>query len=340
MDAVLTDIIPVESETAEAFTRNFAKIGAVYEDGVTLVFDGETEPTEKHYLCNTEVYFKQGDRVRIVEDSGTYIVEYVVGNPRQEKIAGLPSGGAAGQVLTKKSDAQFDAAWSSNRLVPMSGNTGYVLTKTENGYAWLEAPVKVPAGGSTGQVLVKTGTGCEWAEVPGGVPASGTVGYVLTKTSGGHGWAAVNAVPSGGTTGYVLTKTSSGYGWVASAGVPSGGSTGQILTKSSSGYGWANAPAGVPTSGTTGYVLTKTSSGYGWAASDGVPSGGSTGQILTKTSSGFGWSNNLPSQLKNSYNSTNASYNIEIRSNSAYYASPPVFQIRMAGGSWRTITTT
>ena len=94
------------AEETATIVRNFATIGAVYEDGVSLIFDGETDPTEKHYLCNTNVYFSPGDRVRIVEDSGTYIVEYVVGSPKQKKTVGLPSGGIAGQILQKMSDAE------------------------------------------------------------------------------------------------------------------------------------------------------------------------------------------------------------------------------------------
>lgn len=62
---------------------NFATIGAVYADGVTLIFDGQTEASEKHYRCNTSVVFTAGDRVKILADSGTYVAEYVVGAPKQ-----------------------------------------------------------------------------------------------------------------------------------------------------------------------------------------------------------------------------------------------------------------
>ena len=44
----------------------FATVGEVYDDGLTLIFDGEEEPTEKHYKCNTSVIFHAGDRVRIL----------------------------------------------------------------------------------------------------------------------------------------------------------------------------------------------------------------------------------------------------------------------------------
>lgn len=96
-------------------THSFATISAVYEDGVTLIFEGETEPGPKHYLVNTSVVFAAGDRVKLAADSGTYIVEYVVGAPKAAAPGGglgLPTGGSKGQVLTKQSSADGDATWS------------------------------------------------------------------------------------------------------------------------------------------------------------------------------------------------------------------------------------
>lgn len=60
---------------------SLATVGAVYSDGISLIFDGQTSASAKHYKCNTSVVFKAGDRVKVVKDSGTYIVEYVIGNP-------------------------------------------------------------------------------------------------------------------------------------------------------------------------------------------------------------------------------------------------------------------
>lgn len=63
--------------------RNFATVGNVYPDGVSLIFDGETTETQKRYLCNTSILFTSGDRVKVLAIDGTYIVEYVVGKPRE-----------------------------------------------------------------------------------------------------------------------------------------------------------------------------------------------------------------------------------------------------------------
>lgn len=91
----------------------FATVGEVYDDGLTLIFDGEEEPTEKHYKCNTSVIFHAGDRVRILEDSGTFVVEYVVGVPMDpdSELHGLPTGGSTGQVLTKSGSGNYVVKW-------------------------------------------------------------------------------------------------------------------------------------------------------------------------------------------------------------------------------------
>lgn len=67
---------------AEPAEANFATVGTIYSDGVTLIFDGESEASAKHYKVNAFVVFKAGNRVRLIKDSGTYVVEYPVGNPK------------------------------------------------------------------------------------------------------------------------------------------------------------------------------------------------------------------------------------------------------------------
>lgn len=61
---------------------SFATISEVFGDGVTLRFDGLDAPTTKRYKVNAFVVFRPGDRVRVIKDAGTYVVEYPVGNPR------------------------------------------------------------------------------------------------------------------------------------------------------------------------------------------------------------------------------------------------------------------
>ena len=86
MDLLETAATEVESlAILEPQDATFATIGAIYEDGVTLIFDGQEEPTEKHYKVNTSVVFAAGDRVKICKDSGTYVVEYTVGSPKKNE---------------------------------------------------------------------------------------------------------------------------------------------------------------------------------------------------------------------------------------------------------------
>ena len=130
MDEILEMTEQPTEETTEEIVRHFATIGAVYADGVSLIFDGEDAPTEKHYLCNTNVYFSPGDRVRILEDSGTYIVEYVVGSPKQQDTVGMPRGGDTGSALIKNSETDFDAKWGYQAAEQLgSGNIYFTVSK-------------------------------------------------------------------------------------------------------------------------------------------------------------------------------------------------------------------
>lgn len=81
---------------------NFATIKAVHDDGVTLVFDDGSE-SQKHYKVNSGVVFNAGDRVRILEDNGTYVVEYVVGRPIKAINAGTANtAGSANKLSTAR----------------------------------------------------------------------------------------------------------------------------------------------------------------------------------------------------------------------------------------------
>lgn len=88
-----------------------ATVGAVYTDGLTLIFDGQEAATEKHYKCNTSVTFKAGDRVKVARISGSYVVEYVVGAPG--------SGGGGGSGVSELVNGDYKLSLSSaGYLVP------------------------------------------------------------------------------------------------------------------------------------------------------------------------------------------------------------------------------
>lgn len=133
----------------------FATIGTVYSDGVSLIFDGTDIESQKHYKVNTSVTFKAGDRVKILPTSGTYVVEYVVGNPGSnsggdESSSQIPSGGAAGSVLVKNSAADGDVAWGAASLAVKDCDN-------KNSYIWLRYKE------GTGYQIARTGSG--WTNI-------------------------------------------------------------------------------------------------------------------------------------------------------------------------------
>lgn len=195
---------------------HFATVGAVYSDGVTLIFDGQEAATEKHYKCNTAILFHAGDRVKIASDSGTYVVEYIVGSPGAD--APIPKGGSYGQVLTKKSSTDGDVVWKN-------------ITQSTTG--------KLPAGGTTGQYLKKssaTDYEAEWATLGGTLPTGGTAGQYLKKNSAtdySAEWVTLSGLlPTGGIAGQYLKKSSSVNYAVEWASAPSTSTTTNKLTGS------------------------------------------------------------------------------------------------------------
>ena len=184
---------------------NFATIGEIFADGVSLIFDGQEKPTEKHYKVNTSIVFKAGDRVKILADSGTYVVEYVVGPPKQlgEEVVGIPAGGTKGQSLLKEKNEDYAVAWGvPSGVMPSGGSTGQVLRKKSNtdyDAQWGSVDGVVPAGGAAGTVLKKITSQdyqMEWGDVDGTLPAGGTAGQCLVKdtsTNYDASWGTPNA---------------------------------------------------------------------------------------------------------------------------------------------------
>lgn len=66
---------------------HFAIVAKVHSDGLSLYIGAETEPTEKHYKCNTACKFLAGQKVYIQKTGGEYVVLFPVGNPATEIVA-------------------------------------------------------------------------------------------------------------------------------------------------------------------------------------------------------------------------------------------------------------
>ena len=147
-------LLPSEEEQPEFA---FATVGAVDENGVSLIFDGAGESGGKLYKVNSSVLFRAGDRVAIRRDSGTVVVEFPVGAPGSRYP--LPPGGAKGKVLLKKSASDYDVEWgdaggSSGGGLPEGGAAGKFLRKksaTDYDVEWADLEVsKLAANASFG----------------------------------------------------------------------------------------------------------------------------------------------------------------------------------------------
>lgn len=62
--------------TETAANSNIAVVDAVYPDGITLILPGSDSAGGKRYPYNAACSFAAGDRVHIVRENGTIIVEY------------------------------------------------------------------------------------------------------------------------------------------------------------------------------------------------------------------------------------------------------------------------
>lgn len=221
---------------------------------------------------------------------------------------------------------------------PTGGTAGQVLTKTADGSAWEDAPSGLPDGGADGQMLYKSADGAAWGDKPVMiVNATDAEDASLTtdKTLDEIKEAYLNDVnifikytdvllplvlaenvegenPSFKFFNY-STNTISGdlyalieaeieifrrlgedfaYFHLREGGlVPTDGNQGEMLYCDNTGVShWGPAPKGIPSGGTPGQVLTKASTGEEWSdAPSGLPEGGTEGQILEKTSSGAAW---------------------------------------------------
>ena len=107
----MTDLLQEIPEKTAGNPPEFAlaTVASVQSGGVKLIFDGQSEASQKTYKCNAAISFKEGDRVKIHKDAGTYIVEYPVGAPASRVT--VPNGGPTGYVLTKNSVQDQDVSW-------------------------------------------------------------------------------------------------------------------------------------------------------------------------------------------------------------------------------------
>lgn len=220
---------------------------------------------------------------------------------------------------------------------PSGGTAGQVLTKTADGSAWENAPSGLPDGGAEGQMLYKSADGAAWGDKP--------VMYVtVTQSSDGSGHKVdkdageIKAAYEAGSSVFLVWDrndlgkddwqviplsemdiSANGNHYARflnlnySAVVDVVGNVDIVTVKlRASGVSYDNSNSGLtstnvqdaidevqenvenvlPSGGTTGQVLTKTSTGEEWSdAPSGLPEGGTEGQVIKKTADGAEWDN-------------------------------------------------
>lgn len=92
-----------------------ATVVSVNEDGLELIFDGETEASTKHFPCNTGVSFSAGQRALLMKVNGSYVALCPVGL----------QGGGGGGYLTPED--VVDNLTSTATDKPLSANQGRAL---------------------------------------------------------------------------------------------------------------------------------------------------------------------------------------------------------------------
>lgn len=95
----------------------FATVVSVNNDGLELIFDGETEASTKRFPCNTGVSFAAGQRVLLMKVNGSYVALCPVGL----------QGGGGGGYLTPED--VVDSLTSTATDKPLSANQGRVLNE-------------------------------------------------------------------------------------------------------------------------------------------------------------------------------------------------------------------
>ena len=259
MDLLETAATEVESlAIPEPQDATFATIDKIFDDGVTLIFDGQEAATEKHYKVNSFAIFKEQDRVRIIKDSGTYVVEYTVGKPKKTFNADTADSAKTAQTAASATTAQ--TAQSANKAE--SATTAETATSATNATnaekatnadsatnatSAEKAAALIDAASSSGKVYLKISSSklsfgsstTSMYEVPKlGLPTGGSSGQVLVKTGssdGAAGWSTLTGLlPEGGSANQVLVKdtsTNHDVSWATIGTLPTGGSTGQCLVK-------------------------------------------------------------------------------------------------------------
>ena len=131
-----------EGRIQQPSNLQLATVAGVYSDGLSLIPDDQTDPTQKHYKFLASAYPSPaaGDRVVVMKMSGTYVVVGSLGGsssmPAANTVyAGPTSGSAAAaafRALVADDIPNLNASKITAGTLPISrGGTGNTGTETE-----------------------------------------------------------------------------------------------------------------------------------------------------------------------------------------------------------------
>ena len=291
--------------------KGFTGIGMtpIQNTGLNYIFSDEVLQFDISSIGSEYKYF----RFRWTNDNGLSFGRYGYGNREAGmQIFDIDNTEELSTIFAAKihnhsiSDIENLQAILNNKLtIPVGGNIGQVLKKTESGYVWaddlvgesitidsslsttstnpiqnnvvtaaLNNKITAPSNGTNGQVLSKTSNGYAWVDQTPSI----TIDSVLSNSS-------VNPVQNKIITEALSTKIT----------MPSNGSVGQVLKKTSNGVEWSDDLTGESITIDSTLSLSSTNPVQNKvikAALDEkltIPSGGTNGQVLSKTSTGYTW---------------------------------------------------
>ena len=106
---------------AEVPEQSLATVVQVAEDGLVL------DIGEKHYKCSTGIVFKVGDRVKLIKDSGTYLVAFPIGAP----ITGLHAATADSATSATSATNATNAENATNAVNATNAENATNATRSE-----------------------------------------------------------------------------------------------------------------------------------------------------------------------------------------------------------------
>lgn len=226
---------------------------------------------------DTLEFFNYIDGVWVAEDSGP----------------SLPAGGTTGQVLAKASGDDGDAEWVDPEAASFpAGTPGQVLTKTEEGVEFADAPDGLPEGGEIGQVLVLGEEGPEWAE-PEAAEEGGTWAVVNTTTGAllaGGGCTVERETGSRYNVTFENERPDANYGVLFGGTSGAGGTQPFVVDGSQTAEGFSIiCYNGGGTEATPGKLMFQIAGLLPGSEDGGVPPGGANGQVLTKVGGVPAW---------------------------------------------------